>query len=116
MASGAARAMPAVNVGSAERGLSAVLGAALVVNGVARPSLWHTILAFAGAAMVQRGLTGHCALYQRLGVDTNQTTVGYREPRRYNHLIDETSADSFPASDPPSWTPTSSLGGPRAAH
>src|SRR5438270_13331909 len=70
MAYGAAAMTNSANVGDGERTLSATLGAALLINGVVRPSLWHTLLAFAGAAMLQRGLTGHCALYRSLGIDT----------------------------------------------
>ena len=57
-----ARTIDAANVGNGERTVSAALGAALLINGVVRPSLWHTLLAFGGAALLQRGLTGNCAL------------------------------------------------------
>lgn len=105
----------ATNVGQGERILSTVLGAALVVNGVVRPSLWHTFLAFAGAALAQRGLTGHCSLYSALGMNTaGEPQQSLPQQQRHEYLSDGdhkedpvlgASEDSFPASDPPSWTP-----------
>ena len=99
---GAAGTMGPANVGDAERTLSATLGAALLINGVVRPSLWHTLLAFGGAALLQRGLTGHCSLYRSLGIDT---AGNGRVPRHRLDRVERASDDSFPASDPPSWTP-----------
>jgi uncharacterized membrane protein len=97
-----ARVRDVQNVGDGERAVSTVLGAALLINGVLRPSLWHTLLAFGGAALVQRGLTGRCNLYRSLGIDT---ATRDRVPQHRLDRVERDSDDSFPASDPPSWTP-----------
>ena len=105
----------AINVGKLERIGSTVGGAALILRAIAHPSLARIIAAIAGAALLQRGLTGHCGLYQRLGMDTAEEPAPANRPgsRRQPDPVCDASEDSFPASDPPSWTP---VVGARAAH
>jgi uncharacterized membrane protein len=57
------------NVGEAERVASALGGALLTVYGL-RTAPRGLLLAALGGALLYRGLSGHCAVYQALGVST----------------------------------------------
>lgn len=59
-----------VNVGQTERWISAVGGGALALYGLTRGSLGGIALALVGAALVQRGYSGHCNLYEAIGYST----------------------------------------------
>jgi uncharacterized membrane protein len=60
-----------VNVGQTERWASAIGGGALALYGVTRGSLGGIALALLGAALVQRGYSGHCNLYDAIGYNTS---------------------------------------------
>ena len=58
-----------VNVGDGERWGSLLLGGGLALF-LLRRSLGTLGLLAGATALLSRGLTGHCALYQRMGVST----------------------------------------------
>ena len=67
---GAKQSDMSVNVGQVERWASALGGGALALYGLTRGSLGGVALALVGAALVQRGYTGHCNLYEAVGFNS----------------------------------------------
>ena len=59
-----------INVGDTERWLSLAGGAALALYALKRRSPASLALAAGSATLINRGATGHCPAYERLGVDT----------------------------------------------
>ncbi len=60
----------AENVGTNERWASVIAGGALALYGLRRRGVAGLALAVAGGALVRRGITGHCPVYQRAGINT----------------------------------------------
>ncbi|HEX8280910.1 MAG TPA: YgaP-like transmembrane domain, partial [Chthoniobacterales bacterium] len=66
------RAALNINVPQPERIGSVAAGAGLVLFGLSRRSLSGVLLALVGGALVRRGVTGHCGMYEKLGVNSRQ--------------------------------------------
>ncbi len=65
-----------VNISELERWGSSIGGGALAVFGLTRllthRSIGGAVLALVGGALVYRGATGHCEMYQALGINTSE--------------------------------------------
>src|SRR5438270_13956454 len=59
-----------LNVSEIERLASIIAGSALGLHGLTRRSLGGAVVTAVGGCLVYRGLTGHCPLYEALGIDT----------------------------------------------
>jgi uncharacterized membrane protein len=66
------RHAPRQNVSEGERMVSAAAGAILAGLGLGRRDLTGLAIAGVGGALIYRGATGHCSMYQSLGVDTTR--------------------------------------------
>jgi len=61
------------NVGGAERALSVAAGGALAAYALRRRGVPGVALALLGAELVRRGASGHCTVYQALGITSTES-------------------------------------------
>jgi uncharacterized membrane protein len=64
------RAQSSTNVAEPERWFSVVAGSAIAAYGLTRRSISGAVMAALGGALVWRGATGNCPVYEQLGVST----------------------------------------------
>jgi uncharacterized membrane protein len=61
---------PSVNVSSSERIGAVIAGGLMVLSGLRRRSDSGVLLILAGGGLIYTGMTGHCGVYESVGIDT----------------------------------------------
>jgi uncharacterized membrane protein len=81
------RPMSWQNVGQQERNWSVIGGAALVAVSLVGRGLSRILGTLAGGALVYRGVTGHCHMYEALGINTSQDADQPGVPDNTGHKV-----------------------------
>jgi uncharacterized membrane protein len=87
------------NVPSNERIGSIAAGAALIGLAIWKRSLGTMLLAAGGAALIHRGVTGHCHIYEKLGINSRQLNAETGVPGNKGIKINEEITIHRPATD-----------------
>jgi uncharacterized membrane protein len=68
-----------INIGENERAVSVAAGAILALQGLSRGSIPGLLTAAVGGMLISRGISGHCGMYEKLGLDTAHESEGMEE-------------------------------------
>lgn len=88
-----------VNVGRMERYFSTGLGVALGLAGLAKGRLPGMLLMAGGGGLLYRGLTGHCHLYDAMGMDTAEHQEYQVIPAQQGEHVEKAIAINRPAAE-----------------
>lgn len=100
---------PETNLRGVERGLSIIMGFVASIYGLRQKDAFGLGMLVSGGYLLYRGLSGRCWIYNFLGVNGRSgpdlAPVEETPPSvRRGDKVTESSWESFPTSDPPSWT------------
>ena len=81
-----------VNVGDLERAICAAAGGIALLHGLSRVSRSTVVALVAGGALLYRGLTGHCSVYEAIGMSTvpcrEKNKLGEQETAQCHEVTD----------------------------